>query len=245
MANKDQTMKSQDKSKSAKKDGDTAEILRRIYERNLDGHVVSKKLLNISIIGYLAGVVGMAVCVYAVLFHPIKHVYIGVTKNMTIMQIIPLKRAYYADSTVGNFAVKGLIKAFNFSYINRKYHFRGLVNEGFSEEGLSNLISSMQNSGIMNRIIKDKLFVRFAVTSAPFIVQKGIVVNPFTRQPTYQWVVQFQGVMTYTNGTDEATKTNDYNVTVTRVSSLESGDALRIRSVVAKNVSTNQSGAEE
>jgi hypothetical protein len=70
------------------------------------------------------------------------------------------------------------------------------------------------------------------------------VINPFSRKPTYQWVVQFRGVITYTNGAEEATKTNDYNVTVVRVPSLDSGDSLRIKSIVAKNVSADQLGAQ-
>lgn len=219
---------------------DVSDALKRIFDRNIQGQIVSKKLLvAVSILAF-STLISTMLAIYLTFISPVKRVYLAVTPDMKIMRVMPLKEAYYTDSAVGNFAVNAIVQAFNFSYIDKKTHFRTLLNHGFGETGLSSIVHSMKVSGVLDRITQDKLFVSFAVTSAPFIVQKGIVINPFSRKPTFQWVVQFRGVMTYTNGSEEATNTNVFNVTVSRVSSLERGDAIRVQSVVAKNITAKQ-----
>lgn len=207
---------------------------------NLQRLLVKKAVIFLAI-GSAALIIGVGACINSLYFTPVKRQFIAVTKDWKIMRVIPMTKPFYSNHVVGQFAIKALDQAFNFSYINRKSHFRTLINYYFTSESLSNLLRNWHQNGMMERIERDKLFVSFAAISAPFVVKKGLIVNPLSGTTAY-WVIQFRGVLSFTNGAEMSNKTNDYAVTLQRVNSLSQGQSIRVTNIVSKNVTTNGSG---
>lgn len=139
------------------------------------------------------------------------------------------KQAFFVDSSSGtkevfpltepnvtpSSMIKWVTQAITSSYTLDFYHYQDTINnlkQYFTIEGYENFVTSLNASGSLKKIIKDKLVVNAVAMDTAVILQEGMMNN------VYSWKIQVPLLLTYQGASTTSTqKTIVVNVLVTRV----------------------------
>lgn len=197
----------------------TAVTLRNNFYR--DGQ---RKLIAILLVSMLVNFVLVSMLLYIVT-HPPMPRYFATSINGRITPLYPLDEPNQSDSAVLQWANQAAIAAFTYNFVNYRSELQ--ASSGFfTAEGWDQFLSALQQSNNLEAVKAKKLIVTAVATSAPVILQKGVL------NGRYAWRVQMPVLVTYQSASEFSQQNNVVTMLITRVSTLNSPRGIGIAQFV-------------
>lgn len=167
-----------------------------------------------------------------------KNNYFSVEKDHSFTKLIPLSQPNQSDVAVSNWLTRALTDTFDFSYFNMKSHLNKTTMLYFTDNGRSELLKALENSGNFSAIEQRKLIVSLVTKDTPLVIKKT---RPGRRQQ-FLWKLQVPSILTYRNESKVYSDNLLITVTVARQSLFSSSTGLGIERIVIEkrnNVAPN------
>lgn len=153
--------------------------------------------------------------------------YFAAGPNMELIAMKPEERPVLNDQQVTAWFGKNVEELFTYSFGNYNEHFRLMATRLITLEAVTDLDAQLEAAGVKRAVTELNLVSKAATTTAPILVQKGVINGNRT------WEVSVEGVVNYAG----PTKTTGQPVTwVALVTELPQAEGkLRISKIQMKN----------
>lgn len=202
---------------------DEAVMLRNEFYK--DGHKTLKYLM---IAAGICLIISTITTFFAVSKEGKNH-YFAVDEAGQFIELITLDRPNHNAAVISQWLTDALIDTFDFNYLNMKQVLNDKALIWFTESGRTSLIDSIENSGSFNVIQRERLIAQLNLIRSPILVREGI-----GRTGMYEWILQVEGKLTYTNESSVYTNNVIFTVSVTRRSMLEDIKGLGINRIIVE-----------
>lgn len=126
-------------------------------------------------------------------------VYFTTDNEMRVMAPVPLDKAYLNNADLLQWVGHALPVSFTYDFLNYQHEQQDVV-QYYTPKGLQNLQGQLNNYHLdFNSLRNGKLFANSRLSSAPFILNQGIL-----PEGKYAWKVQIPMIVSYSNGTDRS-----------------------------------------
>lgn len=208
----------------------TAVKLRNAFYR--DGQ---RKLMLILLFSLLANLITAATLVY-ILLHPPKPKYFATSINGRITPLFALDEPNQSDSAVLQWANQAAIAAFTYNFVNYRTELQ--ASSGFfTSAGWTQFLRALEDSNNLDAVKAKKLIVSAVATSAPIILQKGVL------NGRYSWRIQMPILVTYQSASEFSQQRNVVTMLITRISTLNSPRGIGIAQFVVGPAAASESEA--
>ncbi len=195
-------------------------MLRRNFYR--DGQ---RKWIIILTILTGSNIVLAAILAY-IITHPPEPRYFATSVNGRITPLVALNAPNQSDSAVLQWANQAAIAAFSYNFVN--YRSELVASSGFfTAEGWDQFISALASSNNLEAVKAKKLVVSAVATSAPVILQKGIL------NGRYAWRIQMPMLVTYQSASEFSQQHLVVTMLVSRVDTLNSPRGIGIAQFIS------------
>ncbi len=183
-----------------------------------------RKIIVVLLLSMLVNVSLIFMLVY-ILTNPPKPSYFATSINGRITPLYPLDAPNQSDSSVLQWANQAAIAAFTYNFVNYRSELQ--ASSGFfTAEGWDQFLQALKDSNNLEAVKVKKLIVTAVATSAPVILQKGIL------NGVYAWRVQMPVLVTYQSASEFSQQNNVVTMLITRVSTLNSPRGIGISQFV-------------
>lgn len=201
-------------------DAVSAVIMRNNFYR--DGQ---RKMILILLFSIIANVILASMLTYVIL-HPPEPRYFATSINGRITPLVALNAPNQSDSAILQWANQAAIATFSYNFVN--YRSELVAASGFfTAEGWDQFISALGASNNLEAVKAKKLVVSAVATSAPVILQKGVL------NGRYAWRIQMPILVTYQSASEFSQQTLNVTMLVTRVDTLNSPRGIGIAQFVS------------
>lgn len=201
-------------------DAVAAVVLRNNFYR--DGQ---RKMILVLIFSMCCNVLLGGMLAYIVT-HPPEPRYFATSINGRITPLVALNAPNQSDSAILQWANQAAIAAFSYNFVN--YRSELVAASGFfTAEGWDQFISALSASNNLDAIKAKKLVVSAVATSAPVILQKGLL------NGRYAWRIQMPILVTYQSASEFSQQNLNVTMLVTRVDTLNSPRGIGIAQFVS------------
>lgn len=184
-----------------------------------------RKLIGIMLISGLVNFILAGIIVY-IITHPPAPKYFATSINGRITPLVPLDAPNQSDSAVLQWANQAAIAVFSYNFVN--YRSELVAASGFfTGAGWDQFISALGSSNNLDAIKAKKLVVSAVATSAPVILQKGLLSG------RYAWRIQMPILVTYQSASEFSQQNLNVTMLVTRVDTLNSPRGIGIAQFVS------------
>lgn len=198
----------------------TAVVLRNNFYR--DGQ---RKMILILIFSIICNALLGSMLTY-IITHPPEPRYFATSINGRITPLVALNAPNQSDSAILQWANQAAIATFSYNFVN--YRSELVAASGFfTAEGWDQFISALAASNNLEAIKAKKLVVSAVATSAPVILQKGVL------NGRYAWRIQMPILVTYQSASEFSQQNLNVTMLVTRVDTLNSPRGIGIAQFVS------------
>jgi intracellular multiplication protein IcmL len=201
------------------KDALTAVTLRNDFYR--DGQ---RKMMVMLLLSFISNVL-MALLLVYLMTHPPAPKYFATSINGRITPLFALNEPNQSDSAVLQWANQAAVAAFTYNFVNYRTELQ--ASSGFfTSEGWTQFLTALEDSNNLDAVRVKKLIVSAVATSAPIILQKGIL------NGRYSWRVQMPMLVTYQSASEFSQQRNVVTLLISRISTLNSPRGIGISQFV-------------
>jgi len=194
-----------------------------------------RKLMVILLMSLVANLVVAAVLGYLIT-HPPKPKYFATSINGRITPLFALDEPNQSDSAVLQWANQAAIAAFTYNFVNYRNELQ--ASSGFfTSQGWNQFLSALEDSNNLEAVKAKKLIVSAVATSAPIILQKGVLSG------RYSWRVQMPILVTYQSASEFSQQRNVVTMLITRISTLNSPRGIGIAQFVVGPAASGGAGS--
>lgn len=159
------------------------------------------------------------------LTHPPKPKYFATSINGRITPLFALDEPNQSDSAVLQWTNQAAIAAFTYNFVNYRTELQ--ASSGFfTASGWTQFLKALKESNNLEAVKAKKLIVSAVATSAPIILQKGVL------NGRYSWRIQMPILVTYQSASEFSQQNNVVTILVTRISTLNSPRGIGIAQFV-------------
>lgn len=153
--------------------------------------------------------------------------YFTVDENLRIVELTPLNEPYISDSALINWATETVAESFTMSFADWRSALNKISSK-YDKHAFDSFIKSLKNSGNLSFIIDKRLNTIVNIDGPAIISAQGISLS--TKR--YTWDVEVPIIINYESSEGvKATQRVLINVTIHRVSTLETSRGIRIKSL--------------
>lgn len=197
-------------------------VIRNDFYR--DGY---RTLLKIAIIQVLI-IVGLILAMYYVIqVNQPKDRYFATTSDGRLVPMVALNEPNLSTPALMSWAAQAATEVMTFGY----HDFRRRLQEAsrnFTRIGWASFTTALETSRIMEMVEANQYVVNAAPTSAPVLLEEGVV------DGRYQWRIEVPIVVTYQAGAQKRADNYILTLLIVRVSKLESPNGVGIEQWVAQ-----------
>lgn len=194
-----------------------------------------RKLMLILLMSLVANLVIAALLGYLIT-HPPKPKYFATSINGRITPLFALDEPNQSDSAVLQWANQAAIAAFTYNFVNYRNELQ--ASSGFfTSQGWNQFLSALEDSNNLEAVKAKKLIVSAVATSAPIILQKGVLSG------RYSWRVQMPILVTYQSASEFSQQRNVVTMLITRISTLNSPRGIGIAQFVVGPAASGGAGS--
>lgn len=206
----------------------TAVTLRNDFYR--DGQ---RKMMVILLLSLVSNFL-LAMLLMFVMTHPPEPKYFATSIDGRITPLFALDKPNQSDSAVLQWANQAAVAAFTYNFVNYRTELQA-ASGFFTSDGWSQFLTALEGSNNLDAVKVKKLIVSSVATSAPIILQKGIL------NGRYSWRIQMPMLITYQSASEFSQQRNVVTLLVSRISTLNSPRGIGIAQFV---VGPEASGAQ-
>ncbi|MDF1684134.1 MAG: type IVB secretion system apparatus protein IcmL/DotI [Legionellaceae bacterium] len=197
----------------------TAVTLRNDFYR--DGQ---RKMMVMLLLSFISNVL-MALLLAYLMTHPPAPKYFATSINGRITPLFALNEPNQSDSAVLQWANQAAVAAFTYNFVNYRTELQ--ASSGFfTSEGWTQFLTALDDSNNLDAVRVKKLIVSAVATSAPIILQKGVL------NGRYSWRVQMPMLVTYQSASEFSQQRNVVTILISRISTLNSPRGIGISQFV-------------
>ena len=198
----------------------TAVVLRNNFYR--DGQ---RKMIAVLIFSIACNVLLASILAY-IITHPPAPKYFATSINGRITPLVALNAPNQSDSAVLQWANQAAVATFSYNFVN--YRSELVAASGFfTPEGWDQFVSALAGSNNLDAVKAKKLVVSAVATSAPVILQKGVLNGRFA------WRIQMPILVTYQSASEFSQQNLNVTMLVSRVDTLNSPRGIGIAQFVS------------
>lgn len=175
----------------------SADMLRFVWWRNAWNMDVSVKALTVAMLAVIVSIVAVVGDVIAIYRDP--HSYFAVTPDGRVIPIQPLSSPLLTDAQVLSLAQSIAVDAYSFDFANWRTSMNR-VSSHFNQKAWEQWMSSMQQNGVLDAVVRQKMVVSATPTSTPVKVGTAMVAG------SYAWKIQIPLLVTYASANDATTQ---------------------------------------
>lgn len=160
--------------------------------------------------------------------HPPEPVYFE-AENGRITRLMPLNEQISSDA-VTNWVAKAVSKSFNYDFQNFEDQFTE-VRTNFTDDGWRTFKGAMEESKVVEYVVKSRLVSKGIVTGAPRLVDSKAIGG------VWHWKFKIPMIISYQGGSEGVGREQPVNATVvvTRVPTTERPNGIAIRQLLVAN----------
>jgi len=197
-------------------------IVRNEFYR--DGY---RTLLKIAIIQALI-IVGLILAMYYVIqVNQPKDRYFATTSDGRLVPMVALNEPNLSTPALMSWAAQSATEVMTFGYHDYRRRLQE-ASRNFTRIGWASFTTALETSRIMEMVEANQYVVNAAPTSAPVLLEEGVV------QGRYQWRIEVPIVVTYQAGAQKRADSYILTLLIVRVSKLESPNGVGIEQWVAQ-----------
>lgn len=165
--------------------------------------------------------------------------YFATSYDGTPLTLVPLEFPNMQPNALLTWAVEAATSAYNINFVNYRRQIQ-TARSLFTHNGYNSYLKAIKESRNLDAVQKRKMVVYAKMNGAPSIIQDSKI-NPNLRGSipnAFVWRVQIPLVLTYENSNpdDKIVQNNIVTLTISRMSTLESGSGVGIDSFVIREV---------
>lgn len=201
------------------------DALAKVAMRNSFYRDGQRKLMLVLLISMLGNIVLCATLGY-MLTHPPAPKYFATSINGRITPLVSLNMPNQSDSAILQWSNQAAIAAFSYNFVN--YRTELVAASGFfTADGWEQFINALGSSNNLDAVKAKKLVVSAVATSAPVILQKGVL------NSRYSWRIQMPILVTYQSASEFSQQRLNVTMLVTRVDTLNSPRGIGIAQFIS------------
>lgn len=201
------------------------DVLTEVVMRNGFYRDGQRKMILILLFSIVCNLILGSMLVY-VITHPPEPRYFATSINGRITPLVALNAPNQSDSAILQWANQAAIATFSYNFVN--YRSELVAASGFfTAEGWDQFVSALGASNNLEAIKAKKLVVSAVATSAPVILQKGVL------NGRYAWRIQMPILVTYQSASEFSQQNLNVTMLVTRVDTLNSPRGIGIAQFVS------------
>jgi len=197
----------------------TAVTLRNDFYR--DGQ---RKMMVILLLSLVSNFL-LALLLMYVMTHPPEPKYFATSIDGRITPLFALNKPNQSDSSVLQWTNQAAVAAFTYNFVNYRTELQA-ASGFFTSDGWSQFLTALESSNNLDAVKVKKLIVSAVATSAPIILQKGVL------NGRYSWRVQMPMLITYQSASEFSQQRNVVTLLVSRISTLNSPRGIGIAQFV-------------
>lgn len=183
-----------------------------------------RKMMVILLLSFISNVLMASLLAY-LLTHPPAPKYFATSINGRITPLFALNEPNQSDSAVLQWANQAAVAAFTYNFVNYRTELQ--ASSGFfTSEGWTQFLTALEESNNLDAVRAKKLIVSAVATSAPIILQKGVL------NGRYSWRVQMPMLVTYQSASEFSQQRNVVTILISRISTLNSPRGIGISQFV-------------
>lgn len=203
----------------------TEDALANVAMRNSFYRDGQRKMMFVLLISMAGNFVLAAILAY-IITHPPAPKYFATSINGRITPLIAMNAPNQSDSAILQWANQAAIATFSYNFVN--YRSELVAASGFfTAEGWDQFISALGSSNNLDAVKAKKLVVSAVATSAPVILQKGVL------NGRYSWRIQMPILVTYQSASEFSQQNLNVTMLVSRVDTLNSPRGIGIAQFVS------------
>lgn len=184
-----------------------------------------RKLMFVLLVSMLGNFILSAMLAY-IITHPPAPKYFATSINGRITPLVPLNMPNQSDAAILQWSNQAAIATFSYNFVN--YRSELVAASGFfTADGWDQFISALGSSNNLDAVKVKKLVVSAVATSAPVILQKGIL------NGRYAWRIQMPILVTYQSASEFSQQHLNVTMLVTRVDTLNSPRGIGIAQFIS------------
>ncbi|MDF1758679.1 MAG: type IVB secretion system apparatus protein IcmL/DotI [Legionellaceae bacterium] len=201
------------------------DALKSVAMRNSFYRDGQRKLMFVLLVSILANFILSAMIAY-IITHPPTPKYFATSINGRITPLTALNMPNQADSAILQWSNQAAIATFSYNFVN--YRSELVAASGFfTAEGWDQFINALGSSNNLDAVKSKKLVVSAVATSAPVILQKGVL------NGRYSWRIQMPMLVTYQSASEFSQQNLNVTMLVTRVDTLNSPRGIGIAQFIS------------
>jgi intracellular multiplication protein IcmL len=179
-----------------------------------------RKLMFVLLISILGNFILSAMLAY-IITHPPAPKYFATSINGRITPLMALNMPNQSDSAILQWSNQAAIATFSYNFVN--YRSELVAASGFfTAQGWDQFVSALGSSNNLDAVKAKKLVVSAVATSAPVILQKGVL------NGRYSWRIQMPMLVTYQSASEFSQQNLNVTMLVKRVDTLNSPRGIGI-----------------
>lgn len=183
-----------------------------------------RKVMVILLISVLLNV-GLGATLYYIISHPPMPKYFATSINGRITPIFSLDQPNQADSALLQWANQAAIASFTYNFVSYRKELQA-ASEFYTAIGWQEFTRALESSNNLAAVKAKKLIVSAVATSAPVILQKGLL------NGRYSWRVQMPLLVTYQSASQFTQDSYLVTMLIQRVSTLNNPRGIGISQIV-------------
>ena len=201
--------------------GAGAAVLREVARLQLENQTLKKRNLRVWGSVVILGLILFVIIAAGVKWYP-KYRYIPTTDNRAICEVSTESDPRVTPATLTDFAKDAVVNAYSYDYINYRESLNSTSAKWFTEEGRKAFLSSLDESGNLERVLKGRLILRAMSTRVPQLEEEG------RRGLQRYWIVQVPIAIEFYSGGDQQPRSRqDFLAGVTVVQTPASATNLK------------------
>lgn len=201
------------------------DALAKVAMRNSFYRDGQRKLMFVLLVSIIGNIILCATLAY-LLTHPPAPKYFATSINGRITPLVALNMPNQSDSAILQWSNQAAIAAFSYNFVN--YRTELVAASGFfTADGWEQFINALGSSNNLDAVKAKKLVVSAVATSAPVILQKGVLNN------RYSWRIQMPLLVTYQSASEFSQQKLNVTMLVTRVDTLNSPRGIGIAQFIS------------
>jgi intracellular multiplication protein IcmL len=163
----------------------------------------------------LVAIVALVLVISYMMTHRPSPTYFATTAKGRIIPLVPLSVPTMNTEGLLQWATEAAMSAYTFNFINYRQQLQS-SRQYFTPNGWNGFMKGLYDSGNLKAVISKKLIVNAVPGGAPVIINEG------TLNGRYIWKIQMPMLVTYHSANETFHNTWMVNMTVTRISTLDS-----------------------
>lgn len=152
--------------------GEAAAVIREVARLHQENIMLKKRNLRIWSLAVLMGV-SFTIALSSALFLFPKYRYIPTTDNRALCTVSSADQVRVSTTALTEFAKDTVVESYTYDYVNYRSIINDVAARRFTDSGRTQYLSSLQESGNLDRVIKGRLILRSMATRTPQLEEQG------------------------------------------------------------------------